>query len=126
MDAPLPHGQLGGDGAVAGARGRRANQVPREMTRADMDTVRDEFVRAAQMAERAGFDMLELHYAHGYLMSAFITPLTNRRTDAYGGSLENRMRFPLEVLPRRARGVAGARSRSRCASRPTTGWAPTA
>ena len=49
------------------------------------------------MAERAGFDMLELHYAHGYLMSAFITPLTNRRTDAYGGSLENRMRFPLEV-----------------------------
>ena len=50
------------------------------------------------MAERAGFDMLELHYAHGYLMSAFITPLTNRRTDAYGGSLENRMRFPLEVF----------------------------
>ena len=73
------------------------NQVPREMTRADMDTVRDAFVRAAEMAERAGFDMLELHYAHGYLMSAFITPLTNRRTDAYGGSLENRMRFPLEV-----------------------------
>ena len=50
------------------------------------------------MAERAGFDMLELHYAHGYLMSAFITPLTNRRTDDYGGSLENRMRFPLEVF----------------------------
>ena len=68
------------------------------MTRADMDKVRDEFVRAAEMAERAGFDMLELHYAHGYLMSAFITPLTNRRTDAYGGSLENRMRFPLEVF----------------------------
>ena len=57
-----------------------------------------QFVRAAEMAERAGFDMLELHYAHGYLMSAFITPLTNRRTDAYGGSLENRMRFPLEVF----------------------------
>jgi anthraniloyl-CoA monooxygenase len=73
------------------------NQVPREMTRADMGTVRNTFVRAAEMAERAGFDMLELHYAHGYLMSAFITPLTNRRTDAYGGSLENRMRFPLEV-----------------------------
>jgi anthraniloyl-CoA monooxygenase len=67
------------------------------MTRADMGTVRDQFVRAAEMAERAGFDMLELHYAHGYLMSAFITPLTNRRMDAYGGSLENRMRFPLEV-----------------------------
>ena len=67
------------------------------MTRADMDTVRDEFVRAAEMASRAGFDLLELHCAHGYLMSAFITPLTNRRTDAYGGALENRMRFPLEV-----------------------------
>jgi anthraniloyl-CoA monooxygenase len=75
-----------------------ANQVPREMTRADMDGVRDAFVRAAEMAERAGFDMLELHYAHGYLMSAFITPVTNRRTDAYGGGLENRMRFPLEVF----------------------------
>jgi anthraniloyl-CoA monooxygenase len=73
------------------------NQVPREMTRADMDQVRDQFVRSAKMAERAGFDMLELHFAHGYLMSAFITPLTNRRTDAYGGSLENRMRYPLEV-----------------------------
>ncbi len=74
------------------------NQVPREMTRADMDTVRDQFVRSAEMAERAGFDMLELHFAHGYLMSAFITPLTNHRTDAYGGTLENRMRFPLEVF----------------------------
>ena len=68
------------------------------MTRADMDRVRDEFVRSAEMAERAGFDWLELHYAHGYLMSSFITPLTNKRTDEYGGSLENRMRFPLEVF----------------------------
>jgi len=73
------------------------NQTPREMTRADMDRVRDEYVRAAAMAERAGFDWLELHYAHGYLMSSFITPLTNKRSDEYGGSLENRMRFPLEV-----------------------------
>jgi anthraniloyl-CoA monooxygenase len=73
------------------------NQVPREMTRDDMDRVRDEFVRAATMGARAGFDLLELHCAHGYLLSAFISPLTNRRTDAYGGSLENRMRFPLEV-----------------------------
>jgi anthraniloyl-CoA monooxygenase len=63
-----------------------------------MDAVRDQFVAAAQMAERAGFDMLELHMAHGYLLSAFITPLTNRRTDEYGGSLANRMRFPLEVF----------------------------
>jgi len=73
------------------------NQVPREMARTDMDTVRDEFVRAAIMAARAGFDLLELHCAHGYLLSAFISRLTNRRADAYGGSLENRMRFPLEV-----------------------------
>jgi anthraniloyl-CoA monooxygenase len=73
------------------------NQVPREMTRDDMDRVRDEFVRAATMGARAGFDMLELHCAHGYLLSAFISPLTNRRADAYGGSLENRLRFPLEV-----------------------------
>jgi len=74
------------------------NQLPREMTRADIDDVRDEFVRSAEMAARAGFDWLELHYAHGYLLSSFITPLTNRRADEYGGSLENRMRFPLEVL----------------------------
>jgi anthraniloyl-CoA monooxygenase len=73
------------------------NQVPREMTRADMDRVRDDFVQAAAMAVRAGFDLLELHCAHGYLLSAFISRLTNRRADAYGGSLENRMRFPLEI-----------------------------
>jgi anthraniloyl-CoA monooxygenase len=74
------------------------NQTPKEMTRADMDTVRDGFVAAAERAKRIGFDWLELHYAHGYLMSAFITPLTNKRTDEYGGSLDNRMRFPLEVF----------------------------
>ena len=74
------------------------NQTPRAMTRSDMDNVRDQFVRAAEMGNRAGFDWLELHYAHGYLMSAFITPLTNKRTDDYGGSLENRMRFPLEIF----------------------------
>jgi len=74
-----------------------ANQVPLEMTRADMDRVRDDFVRAATMAARAGFDLLELHCAHGYLLSAFISRLTNHRADAYGGSLENRMRFPLEI-----------------------------
>ena len=74
------------------------NQTPRALTREDMDLVRDQFVRAADMGHRAGFDWLELHYAHGYLMSAFITPLTNKCTDDYGGSLENRMRFPLEVF----------------------------
>ncbi|HVQ41957.1 MAG TPA: FAD-dependent monooxygenase, partial [Vicinamibacterales bacterium] len=73
-------------------------QLPREMTRADMDRVRDQFVAAARMGAEAGFDMLELHCAHGYLMSAFITPLSNRRTDEYGGSIENRVRFPVEVF----------------------------
>jgi anthraniloyl-CoA monooxygenase len=68
------------------------------MTRADMDKVRDEFVRSAEMAQRAGFDWLELHYAHGYLMSAFITPLSNQRSDEYGGSIANRVRFPVEVF----------------------------
>jgi anthraniloyl-CoA monooxygenase len=73
-------------------------QTPREMTRADMDQVRDDFVRAARMAVDAGFDMIELHCAHGYLLSGFITPLSNRRTDEYGGPLANRLRFPLEVF----------------------------
>jgi anthraniloyl-CoA monooxygenase len=72
--------------------------VPRPMTRADMDEVRDQFVRSVEMALQAGFDMVELHCAHGYLLSSFITPLHNRRTDEYGGSLENRLRFPLEVF----------------------------
>lgn len=72
--------------------------VPREMTHADMKNVLDDFVRAARMGVSAGFDMLELHCAHGYLLSSFITPLANRRKDEYGGSLENRLRFPLEVL----------------------------
>src|SRR2546426_7562504 len=66
------------------------------MDRRDMDAVRDDFVRAAQMAEEAGFDILEIHFAHGYLLASFISPLTNRRTDEYGGALPNRLRFPLQ------------------------------
>ena len=73
-------------------------QTPREMTRADMDEVRDAFVRAARMSQEAGFDLIELHLAHGYLLSTFISPLTNRRADEYGGTLANRMRYPLEVI----------------------------
>jgi anthraniloyl-CoA monooxygenase len=73
-------------------------QVPREMSRADMDRVREDFVAATRRAIDAGFDMVELHCAHGYLLSGFITPVSNRRTDEYGGSLENRLRFPLEVF----------------------------
>ena len=74
------------------------NQVPRPMTRADMDAVRDQFVAAVRMGLEAGFDMIELHAAHGYLLASFITPLQNKRTDEYGGSLENRLRYPLEVF----------------------------
>jgi anthraniloyl-CoA monooxygenase len=96
-DTPLPSGNWPVMSASAVPWGL-GNQTPRAMTRADMDQVRDQFVRAAEMGERAGFDWLELHYAHGYLMSAFITPLSNKRTDDYGGSLENRLRFPLEVF----------------------------
>ena len=74
------------------------NQVPREMTRADMDVVRNQFVESAKMGVAAGFDMIELHAAHGYLLSSFISPLSNRRSDEYGGSLERRLRYPLEVF----------------------------
>jgi anthraniloyl-CoA monooxygenase len=72
--------------------------VPREMSRADMDEVIADYVAATRRADRAGFDMVEMHAAHGYLLASFISPLTNQRTDDYGGSLENRMRFPLEVF----------------------------
>src|SRR5690606_27616273 len=74
------------------------SQVPQAMTREHMDQVRDEFVAATRRAALAGFDWLELHCAHGYLLSTFISPLTNQRTDEYGGSLDNRLRYPLEVF----------------------------
>ncbi len=74
------------------------SQVPRAMTGADMERVRDQFAAATRRAERAGFDMIELHAAHGYLLATFLSPLTNRRTDEYGGAVENRLRFPLEVF----------------------------
>ena len=74
------------------------SQTPRELSRRDMDNVREDYVRAAELARAAGFDLLEIHMAHGYLLASFISPLTNQRTDAYGGSLANRMRFPLEVF----------------------------
>src|SRR5205814_1301460 len=74
------------------------SQTPREMNRADMDRIRDDFVRSARYAEAAGFDMLELHMAHGYLLSSFISPLTNLRKDEYGGSIRNRLRYPMEVF----------------------------
>ncbi len=75
-----------------------AMQTPRPMTRVDMDAVKADYERATKLALEAGFDMLELHCAHGYLLSSFISPLTNTREDEYGGSLESRARFPLEVF----------------------------
>lgn len=74
------------------------DQKPREMNRADMDRVRDAFVQATRWADEAGFDMVELHCAHGYLLSSFLTPVSNHRTDEYGGPVGNRLRFPLEVF----------------------------
>lgn len=97
MDAPLEAGNWPLLSASALAWGAD-NAMPRAMTRADMDEVKDQFVAAVEMAERAGFDMIELHAAHGYLISSFISPVSNVRGDEYGGSLENRMRYPLEVF----------------------------
>ena len=96
-DAPLKSGNwpLISPSALAWSD---ANAVPKSMDRADMNSVTAEFVAATEMADRAGFDMIELHAAHGYLISSFISPKSNIRRDAYGGSLENRMRYPLEVF----------------------------
>jgi anthraniloyl-CoA monooxygenase len=77
---------------------RDRSPIPREMSRADMDLTVDEFVHATERAAAAGFDLLEIHMAHGYLLASFISPLTNQRRDDYGGSLTNRLRFPLEVF----------------------------
>uniref|UniRef100_UPI003B3B5EEA oxidoreductase n=1 Tax=Longimicrobium sp. TaxID=2029185 RepID=UPI003B3B5EEA len=97
MDEPLQDGGWEVMGPSAIPYGPR-NQVPREMSPEDMDVVIQQHVRAAAMAAEAGFDMIELHCAHGYLLSSFITPISNRRTDEYGGTLQNRLRFPLEVF----------------------------
>lgn len=74
------------------------SQPPRQMDRADMDRIGEAFARAGHLAQEAGFDMLQLHFGHGYLLASFMSPLTNRRSDEYGGSLENRLRFPLEIF----------------------------
>lgn len=97
MDAPLTDGNWPVFSASA-IPWSLNNATPQAMDRAQMDMVRDEFVAATQMAERSGFDMIELHAAHGYLISSFISPLSNNRSDDYGGSLDNRMRYPLEVF----------------------------
>nr|WP_042194940.1 bifunctional salicylyl-CoA 5-hydroxylase/oxidoreductase [Kibdelosporangium sp. MJ126-NF4]CEL21416.1 Anthraniloyl-CoA monooxygenase [Kibdelosporangium sp. MJ126-NF4]CTQ96017.1 Anthraniloyl-CoA monooxygenase (EC 1.14.13.40) [Kibdelosporangium sp. MJ126-NF4] len=97
IDQPLPEGnwEVCGPSAIPYAA---ANQIPRELTVDEMAEIKAQFVASARSAARAGFDLLELHCAHGYLLSSFLSPLTNKRTDAYGGSLENRLRYPLEVF----------------------------
>jgi anthraniloyl-CoA monooxygenase len=97
MDRPLPEGAW----PIVSASPipyHPDSQVPREATRADMDAIKAAFVATVERAERAGFDMIEMHAAHGYLLASFLSPLTNQRTDAYGGDLANRLRFPVEVF----------------------------
>jgi anthraniloyl-CoA monooxygenase len=97
MDSPLPDGnwEVCGPSPIPYAA---ASQTPRELTVAELQAIRDQFVAAALATARAGFDLLELHCAHGYLLSSFLSPLTNRRTDRYGGSPAARLRYPLEVF----------------------------
>ncbi|WP_335939236.1 bifunctional salicylyl-CoA 5-hydroxylase/oxidoreductase [Streptomyces sp. PTD5-9] len=98
IDQPLDHGNwpLAAASPIPYAAG--VNQIPRALDRAGLTAVREEFAAAARRAVRCGFDLLELHCGHGYLLSGFLSPLTNHRTDAYGGPLDNRLRFPLEVF----------------------------
>ncbi|CAL9417568.1 NADPH dehydrogenase [Streptomyces sp. enrichment culture] len=97
MDEPLPDGNWPLV-AASPLPYKPGSQTPRQLSRAQLTDLREQFAAAACRAARAGFDLLELHCAHGYLLSGFLSPLTNRRTDAYGGSLERRLRFPLEVF----------------------------
>ncbi|MFD9292035.1 bifunctional salicylyl-CoA 5-hydroxylase/oxidoreductase [Streptomyces sp. NPDC060030] len=98
IDQPLEEGNWPVVAASPLPYAHGVNQIPQALDRDGMDAVRDRFTEAARRAARCGFDLLELHCAHGYLLSGFLSPLTNLRTDAYGGSLENRLRFPLEVF----------------------------
>ncbi|MEP6833605.1 MAG: bifunctional salicylyl-CoA 5-hydroxylase/oxidoreductase [Gemmatimonas sp.] len=98
VDLPLPEGAWPLIAPSEAQYLANVSQIARAMTRTDMHRVRDEFVRSTELGERAGFDWLELHCAHGYLLSAFLSPLTNRREDEYGGAIGNRLRFPLEVF----------------------------
>ncbi|HET9975742.1 MAG TPA: bifunctional salicylyl-CoA 5-hydroxylase/oxidoreductase, partial [Streptosporangiaceae bacterium] len=97
MDDPLPEGnwEVCGPSPIPYKAG---SQTPRALGVAELDAIRSQFAASAQAAARAGFDLLELHCAHGYLLSSFLSPLTNQRTDQYGGSLAGRLRYPLSVF----------------------------
>jgi anthraniloyl-CoA monooxygenase len=122
MDHPLETGNWPLVSASPVAYYEGESQVPREMARADMDRIRDEFVRSTKYAQEARFDMLELHMAHGYLLASFISPLTNRRKDEYGGAIGNRMRYPLEVF--RACRAAWPEEKPMSVRISATDWAP--
>ena len=98
IDRALPEGENWPLLSASAIPLMEGNVVPKAMDRADMDMVKDQFVEAVRAAREAGFDMIEMHAAHGYLLASFISPVTNKREDEYGGSLENRMRYPLEVF----------------------------
>ncbi len=113
MDQPLPAGNWPVVGPSPLPYRPGVSQVPHELTGAELDVIRQQFADAAARADQAGFDLLELHCAHGYLLSSFISPLTNQRRDEYGGSLDGRLRYPLEVLRRDPGGVAGGQAGQR-------------
>jgi anthraniloyl-CoA monooxygenase len=121
IDQPLPEGQWPLI-AASPIPYLPQSQTPRAMDRDDMDEVKADFVRAARMADEAGFDVIELHFAHGYLLATFISPLTNRRDDEYGGSIDNRMRFPLEIFD--AVRAAWPRDKPMSVRISATDWAP--
>ncbi|WP_327589923.1 bifunctional salicylyl-CoA 5-hydroxylase/oxidoreductase [Nonomuraea sp. NBC_00507] len=98
IDQPLPEGNWEVVAPSALPYKEGVNQVPRELTHADMEEIKRQFADAARHADDAGFDLLELHCAHGYLLSSFISPVCNRRADEYGGDLAGRLRYPLEVF----------------------------
>ncbi|HYL87851.1 MAG TPA: bifunctional salicylyl-CoA 5-hydroxylase/oxidoreductase [Burkholderiales bacterium] len=122
MDYPLERGNWPVVSASPIPYYEGVSQVPIELDRKGMEKIVADFVRSTRYAEQAGFDMLELHMAHGYLLASFISPLTNKRTDAYGGAIENRMRFPLEVF-RECR-AAWPKEKPMSARISATDWAP--
>src|SRR5262249_12300870 len=121
MDEPLPDGGWPTLSASAIPYFPHS-RVPREMSRADMDQVIADFIAATPRAERAGFDMVELHAAHGYLLASFISPLTNKRADEYGGSLGKPARLPPRRFP--ALRAAGPPGQPLALRRPAPSWAP--
>ncbi len=98
IDQPLDEGNWPLVSASPQQYLRGVSHWSRAVTRDDMDAIEAQFVRSTELAVEAGFDWLELHCAHGYLLSCFLSPLTNQRSDEYGGSLANRLRYPLEVF----------------------------